>query len=216
MKSLARAATGAAVAACAVAGPLAQSASAQDARAAIGAASARCVGSEHLCGVSFSLIGGASNKRLTVNLPGTNMHVLNTFPVPPTLRGSYRLSAPRFSLGGSVYSVTLNAVASIRVGRVAFVFGDPTTTRRCPDPPGAVSSLSVSIRITGYLRSAFTSTQAGAGGQAFETRFLRHQSWATLVVNGRTYHCRAVPPQNYACEGSGTLVRFGRPATPPT
>jgi hypothetical protein len=79
-----------------------------------------------------------------------------------------------------------------------------------------VSSLSVSILITGYVRAAFTCTQAGAVGAAFQTRFLRHQSWATLVANGRTYRCRAVPPRNYACTGGGTLVRFGRPATPPT
>ena len=163
--------------------------------------------------MSFSLVGGASNKRLTANLPGTNMRVLNIFPVPLSLRGAYRLSAPRFSLGGSVYSVTLNAVSSIRVGRLAFVFGDPTTTRRCSTPPGAVSSLSVSIRITGYVRSAFTCTQAGALGQAFSARFNQHMSVATLVANGVTYHCALVPtvPQNYACLGGGTLVRFAGP-----
>jgi hypothetical protein len=213
MKSVRRAATGAAVAALAVAGPAAPSASAQGARAAIGSASARCVGSEHLCGVSFSLVGGASNKRLTVNLPGTNMHVLNTFPIPLTLRGAYRLSAPRFSLGGSVYSVTLNAVRAIRVGRVAFVFGDPTTTLHCATPPGAVSSLSMSIVITGYVRAAFNCTQASAVGAAFTTRFRQHMSVATLTANGRIYHCRLVPrvPQNYACAGSGTVVRFAGP-----
>jgi hypothetical protein len=213
MKSVRRAATGAAVAALAVAGPAVPSASAQGARAAIGSASARCVGSEHLCGVSFSLVGGASNKRLTVNLPGTNMHVLNTFAIPLSLRGAYRLSAPRFSLGGSVYSVTLNAVRAIRVGRVAFVFGDPTTTRRCPDPPGAVSSLSVGIVITGYFRPAFSCTQAGGVAAAFTTRFNQHMSVATLMANGRIYHCRLVPrvPQNYACVGSGTVVRFAGP-----
>lgn len=214
MKSLRRAVTGAAVAACA-AGALAPAAQAHSARAAIGSATARCVGSEHLCGVSFSLVGGASNKRLTANLPGTNMHVLNIFPIPGTLRGAYRLSAPRFSLGGSVYSVTLNAVSSIRVGRLAFVFGDPTTTRRCSTPPGAVSSLSVSIAVTGYVRAAFNCPQATAVGRAWQTRFLAHQPWATLSVNGRIYHCRAVPTQRYACAGAGTVVRFGRPATPP-
>jgi hypothetical protein len=214
MKSLRRAATGAALAACA-AGALAPAAQAQGARAAIGSATARCVGTEHLCGVSFSLAGGASNKRLVVNLPGTNMHVLNTFSIPLALRGAYRLSAPRFSLGGSVYSATLNAVSSIRAGRVAFVFGDPTTTRRCSTPPGAVSSLSVSVLITGYVRAAFTCPQATAVGRAFQTRFLAHQSWATLPVNGRIYHCLAVPTQRYACAGGGTVVRFGRPATPP-
>src|SRR5215210_2983699 len=212
MKSLRRAVTGAAVAACA-AGALAPATQAHSARAAVGSATARCVGSEHLCGVSFSLVGGASNKRLTANLPGTNMHVLNIFPIPGSLRGAYRLSAPRFSLGGSVYSVTLNAVSSIRVGRLAFVFGDPTTTRRCSTPPGAVSSLSVSIRITGYVRSAFTCTQAGALGQAFSARFNQHMSVATLVANGVTYHCALVPtvPQNYACLGGGTLVRIAGP-----
>ena len=214
MKSVRRAATGAMVAALAVAGLLAPNAFAHSARAAIGSATARCVGSEHLCGVSFSLAGGASNKRLTVNLPGTNLRVLNIFPVPLSLRGAYRLSAPRFSLGGSVYSVTLNAVASIRApGRVAFVFGDPTTTRRCSTPPGGVSSLSVSILITGYVRAAFTCTQAGAVGAAFQTRFRQRMSVATLVANGRVYHCRLVPrvPQNYACAGGGTLVRFAGP-----
>jgi hypothetical protein len=212
MKSLRRAVTGAAVVACA-AGALAPAAPAHSARAAIGSATARCVGSEHLCGVSFSLVGGASNKRLTVNLPGTNLHVLNTFPIPLTLRGAYRLSGPRFSLGGSVYSVTLNAVGSIRAGRLAFVFGDPTTSRTCATPPGGVSSLLVSIRITGYTRSAFTCTQAGAVGQAFSARFNQHLPVSTLVANGVTYHCALVPivPRNYACFGAGTVVRFAGP-----
>jgi hypothetical protein len=213
MRSVRRVATGAMVGALAMAGLLAPAASAQSARAAIGSATARCVGSEHLCGVSFSLAGGASNKRLTVNLPGTNMHVLNSFPIPLSLRGAYSLSSPRFSLGGSLYTVTLNAVGSIRVGRVALVFGDPTTTLRCSTPPGGVSSLSVGIVVTGYVRAAFNCTQASAVGRAFTTRFNQRMSVATLVANGRIYHCRLVPrvPQNYACAGAGTLVRFAGP-----
>jgi hypothetical protein len=214
MGSLRRQAMAAAVAGAAAAGLAAPAAQAQGARAAIGAASARCVGSEHLCGVSFSLAGGASNKRLTVNLPGTNLHLLNRFATPLSVQGAYRLSAPRFSLGGSVYSVTLNAVASIRApARLNLVFGDPTTTRRCPTPPGAVSSLSVTIQVTGYVRAAFSCIQASAVGRAFSARFSRHMSVATLVANGRVYHCALVPrvPQNYACRGGGTLVRFAGP-----
>ena len=217
MNSLRRRATGAVVAGVAVAGLLAPGAQAQTARAAVGAATATCVGTEHLCGVSFSLAGGASNKLLTVRLPGTNMHVLNRFATPITVQSAYRLSGPRFSLGGSVYSVTLNAVASIRPpARLNFVFGDPTTTRRCATMPGGVSSLSVTIQITGYVRAAFTCTQASAVGRAFATRFRQHLSVATLAANGRIYHCRqfAAVPGRYSCRGGGTLVALTRPAAP--
>jgi hypothetical protein len=213
MKSLRRPATVAAVAGCTLAGLLAPGAQAQSAEAAIGTATATCVGTEHLCGVSFSLAGGASNKRLNVRLPGTNMRLINRFATPMTVRTAYSLSAPRFSLGGSLWSVTLNAVASIRApARLAFVFGDPTTTRRCPTMAGGLASQSVTIQITGYVRSAFTCTQVRAVGSALVSRFRQHLSLSTLVANRITYHCRLVPGvPRIACTGGGTLVRFNAP-----
>ena len=213
MKSLRRGATVAVVAGCALAGFIASDVQAQSARAAVGSATGTCVGTEHLCGVSFSLAGGASNKRLNVRLPGTNMRLLNRFATPITVRSAYRLSAPRFTLGGSLWSVTLNAVASIRApARLSFVFGDPTTTRRCPTMPGGLSSQSVTIQITGYVRSAFTCSQVAAVGSALVVRFRQHLSLSTLVANHITYHCRLVPGvPRIACTGGGTLVRFTAP-----
>jgi hypothetical protein len=213
MRSLRRRATYVFLTAGATAIFVAPAAQAQTARAAIGTATATCRGTEHLCGVSFSLAGGASNKTLNVNLPGTNMHLLNRFLTPLTVRSAYSLRAPRFSLGGSRWTVTLNAVASTPASaRLNFVFGDPTTTRSCRTMPGGVTLLSVTIQITGYVRAAFTCAQASAVGAEFLTRFRRHQSTASFTANGRVYQCRLVPgPRNYSCRGGGTLVRFAAP-----
>jgi hypothetical protein len=92
---------------------------------AAGHVTVRCKGTEKLCQARVSLVGGASNKRVTVRLPGTSWRKPTVRVSSATLRGAYSLSGGRFTTGGSVYVVTLNAVGSIRTGYLLFTFRQP-------------------------------------------------------------------------------------------
>jgi hypothetical protein len=84
-----------------------------------GSAAARtivCRGSDTACRARVSLAGGASNERIVVRLPDTDFRLVSIRPNRSYLRGAYLVSNGRFSLGGSLYTFTLNAVGSIRVG----------------------------------------------------------------------------------------------------
>jgi hypothetical protein len=74
------------------------------------------------CTASFNLAGGASNVRLVVELPGTSYHRPKASVSPSSLKGAYSLTRGTFRLGGSEYAVTLNAVQSIRRGRLTLSF----------------------------------------------------------------------------------------------
>ena len=80
-----------------------------------------CKGSS-TCTASFSLRGGASNEKLVIELPGTSYRRPRVSVSPSSLRGAYALSGGKFTTGGSVYTVTLSAVQSIRRGTLTFTF----------------------------------------------------------------------------------------------
>jgi hypothetical protein len=69
-----------------------------------------CRGSERVCNASVSLAGGAGNKLVKVELPGTSWRRPSVRVTPPSSRGAYSISRGRFALGGSEYRFTLNAV----------------------------------------------------------------------------------------------------------
>lgn len=84
----------------------------------VGRATVTCVGrtsSSSSCTAKVSLAGGASNKAITIRLSGTNQK-LASVSVPKVYKGAYRFSKGAYSMGGSVYTVTLNAVRSIPKG----------------------------------------------------------------------------------------------------
>ena len=72
--------------------------------------SERCLGTPTLCETTFSMAGGASNKQITVRLPGTNLRLLSVNATPGFVHGAYILSRRRFSQAGSVFTATLDAV----------------------------------------------------------------------------------------------------------
>jgi hypothetical protein len=75
------------------------------------------------CTARISLKGGASNKVITVNLPGKGWSKDPTVTVSKkSLKGAYSLTGGTFSSGGSVYTATLNAVQSIRGGYLKLTF----------------------------------------------------------------------------------------------
>ncbi len=69
-----------------------------------------CRGSEQICKASVSLAGGASNRLVRIELPGTSWRAPSVRVTPNSSRGAYEISHPRFALGGSEYRFTLNAV----------------------------------------------------------------------------------------------------------
>ena len=76
----------------------------------------RCRGSERECSATVSLAGGASNRLVRIELPGTSWRSPSVRVSPTSSRGAYSISRARFALGGSEYRFTLNAVRSNQRG----------------------------------------------------------------------------------------------------
>lgn len=76
----------------------------------------KCRGGSSSCSATIGLAGGASNKKLRIELTDTNLKLVGRSVKPKEVKGAYSLSKGSYSLGGSVYNVTLNAVQSIPKG----------------------------------------------------------------------------------------------------
>jgi hypothetical protein len=82
-----------------------------------------CKGSERSCSASVSLAGGASNKLVRIQLPGTSWRSPNVRVTPSSSRGAYSITRARFVSGGSEYQFVLNAVrGNPRGSRLTFSF----------------------------------------------------------------------------------------------
>lgn len=79
---------------------------------AAGRQSVKCVGNGWFCGATVSLAGGASNKKVTINLTDTDFSRVAVRVTPGSSRGAFSISQAGFRLGGSEYRFTLNAVSS--------------------------------------------------------------------------------------------------------
>lgn len=75
-----------------------------------------CRGGGDSCAAVIGLAGGASNVKLRIALSDTNLKLVSRVVKPSSVRGAYSLSKGSYSLGGSLYTVTLNAVQSIPKG----------------------------------------------------------------------------------------------------
>jgi hypothetical protein len=76
-----------------------------------------------MCSATVSLAGGASNKLVRIELPGTSWRSPSVRVTPASSRGAYAITHRRFTLGGSEYRFTLNAVRSNpRGSRLALTF----------------------------------------------------------------------------------------------
>jgi len=78
--------------------------------------SVKCRGGSSSCTATIGLAGGASNKKLKIALSDTNLKLVGISVKPKEAKGAYSLSKGSYSLGGSLYTVTLNAVQSIPKG----------------------------------------------------------------------------------------------------
>jgi hypothetical protein len=75
-----------------------------------------CKGASSSCNATVALAGGASNLKLKIALTDTDLKLAGVSVKPSSVRGAYNLSKGSYSLGGSLYTVTLNAVQSIPKG----------------------------------------------------------------------------------------------------
>jgi hypothetical protein len=181
---------------------------------AAGSVTVRCRGNDSTCLATVGLAGGASNKRLTVELPGTDMKLVAHVVTPHWVSGAYSLSRGRYSLGGSVYTATLNAVQSIpRGAKLKLEFAVQQQSLNCGGIRTGVGYLTISRVGATQARGAFGCPQAADLADTWLLRFRAGESVRSFSVNDVRYACRLVPriPQNQQCTGGGTVVRFAAP-----
>jgi uncharacterized protein (DUF1501 family) len=75
-----------------------------------------CRGGGNSCSAVASVAGGASNETLRIALSDTDLKLVGVVAKPAFIHGAYMLSRGSYSLGGSLYTVRLNAVRSIPRG----------------------------------------------------------------------------------------------------
>jgi hypothetical protein len=172
-----------------------------------------CVGSDTICEATFSMSGGATNERLTVRLPDTNLRLLAVNANPGYAHGAYLLTRGRFSQGGSVYSATLDAVQGMpQNARLILTFGHPSAGLACGNIRRGVSF--ITIAQTGSVRpGSFRCSVAKAVGRTWLSRLQAHRSVQRFTATGIAFRCRLIPllPQNQQCQGGGLRVRFSGP-----
>jgi hypothetical protein len=176
--------------------------------------SINCRGTEQSCKAVVSLFGGASNERLRVALPGTTLKLISVTARPHWIQGAYSLSRGQYSVGGSRYTATLNAVQSMPSGaRLTLLFETPTRSLACRSGTRNVGYLAISRLGATQTSGAFSCQQANAVAQTWALRFETGESDRSFSVNNINYGCKLVPkvPQNFRCDGGGTRVRFAGP-----
>src|SRR5919109_503124 len=172
-----------------------------------------CVGSDTICEATFSMSGGASNERLTVRLPDTDLRLLAVNANPAFAHGAYLLTRGRFSQGGSVYTAILDAVQGMpQNARLILTFGHPSAGLACGNVPRGVSF--ITIAQTASVRpGSFRCSVAKAVGRTWLSRLRAHLSVQRFTATGIAFRCRLIPllPQNQQCRGGGLRVRFSGP-----
>jgi hypothetical protein len=173
-----------------------------------------CKGTDESCEAVVSLAGGAGNERLRVALPGTDLRLISVRVRPHWVQGAYTLSRGKYSLGGSRYATTLNAVESIPSGaRLTLLFEAPARSLACRSATRTISHLSISRPGATPASGAFSCQQANAVVQTWALRLRAGESDRSFSVSNIDYRCRLVPtvPQNLRCDGGRTRVRFAGP-----
>jgi hypothetical protein len=179
--------------------------------------SVTCRGGGGSCTAVVSLAGGASNEKLRIGLSDTDLKLVGVTAKPAFVHGAYQLSRGSYSLGGSLYTTTLNAVQSIPKGATLTLrFAVPTQARACGSVTKGITHLAVAKLGAKQGPGLFSCQQANAVADTWLLRFNAHESVSSFSVNEVRYACRLVPalPQNTQCDGGGTRVKFSAPTGP--
>lgn len=173
-----------------------------------------CRGNASACTATISLAGGASNEKLEIALSDTNLRLVSVIARPAYIHGAYLLSKGSYSLGGSLYTATLNAVQSIPKGATLTLrFAVPAQALACRSVTSGISHLSIAKLGSKQARGVFGCQQANAVGDTWMLRFKAHMQVQRFSVNEVAYTCKLVPtlPQNMQCDGGGTRIGFSAP-----
>jgi hypothetical protein len=85
-----------------------------------------CKGGASSCRAVVSVAGGASREKLRIALSDTDLKLTGVAAKPKTIKGAYQLYGGKYSLGGSLYTVMLNAARAIPKGAtLTFSFAAP-------------------------------------------------------------------------------------------
>jgi hypothetical protein len=204
----------AAVTICATLALSAAGASALSAGAAAKTLSLSCHGGANSCTAVVSLAGGASNEKLRIALSDTDLKLVGATVKPAFVHGAYQLSRGVYSLGGSLYTATLNAVQSIPKGATLTLrFAVPAQARACASVTSNISHLSIAKLGAKQGPGDFSCQQANAVSNTWLLRFKAREQVASFTVNEVRYTCKLVPtlPQNQQCDGAGTRIKFSSP-----
>ena len=124
---IAAASIGATFSAAVVAGAVLAPASGAAANAASSgrATQVSCVGSTTSCTASVSLAGGASNERVVITLPSTDMRLVSWKTTSANLAGAYIVSHQVSKAGGRQYAFTLSAAEAPAGSALKLTFRKP-------------------------------------------------------------------------------------------
>ena len=163
------------------------------------ASSVKCLGTEAVCTANVPLAGGASNSKVEVQLPGTALKLRATTPAPSSLKGAFSASKGKYTLGGSLYSFTLNAVESIDQGYASMTF---TNASRAQAGPAA------SVRCLGgeAVCTAHVSLRGGASNKVVKVQLpgtdLKLANGAKVAVPGQAKGAYSMSKGKYPTGGS--------------
>jgi hypothetical protein len=180
---------------------------------AAGSQTVVCKGSEARCTATISLAGGASDKTIRVELPGTSaLRLIGVSATPSYAAGAYDLYDPGYSLGGSLFTSKLSAVKSLPKGaKLRLRFGTPETMLDCGGIRTGVGGLMIETTGLGTT-SAFGCPQAAGVARTWLKRFNAYEQVERFSVKGVAYRCKVVPFEvNIICESKSTLVAFSAP-----
>ncbi len=175
-----------------------------------------CKGNANACSAVVSLAGGASNVKLRIALTDTDFALTSTTVRPASVKGAYSLSKGSFSVGGSIYTTTLNAVRSIPKGATLTLrFGVTSAAKSmsCKSVTKSISALSIARQGTKQAKGAYSCQQANAVTNTWALRFDHREQVQKFSVNDIAYRCGVIPSvtQNLQCTGGGTAIRFAGP-----
>lgn len=191
------------------AGTLALPAAAQ----AKGAQTVVCKGSEARCTATVNLGGGASNKTIRVELPGTSdLRFIGLNATPAWVDGAFSVDGGGYSLGGSLFTLKLNAVESLPKSAKLFLeFGTPERLLNCGGIQTGVGGLMIETTGLGST-PAFGCPQAAGVARTWVKRFKAGQSVKRFSVRGVAYGCKVIPFKvNVNCTSNSTMVAFEAP-----
>jgi hypothetical protein len=172
-----------------------------------------CKGSEARCTAAINLAGGASNKTINIELPGTSdLRLIYAHANPSWVEGAYAIEGAKYSLGGSLYTLKLDAVESIPKGAKLFLeFGTPERLLNCGGIHTGVGGLMIETNGLGDS-SAFGCPQAAGVARTWLKRFKADKSVKKFSVRGVSYGCKIIPAKvNINCTSKTTVVAFEAP-----